>query len=871
MKTTSKKQLRSDQTRNNAAPDSYKNNVKTLKTLTNNLQLNDILDVNITSVGFNQIGIAEFFNGYSILVPNVNVGDYVKVQILKISSSKTKYAIAKLLQVIKNSETLLPLSVGEVLDLTIHANGATKSGIIELPNNYKIIVPNTKAGDQVKLEISRIKKNYAFGKVLNYLNGTGTWVETTKSDSSEKATREIQFTQNLVKDSQFTLIIPNTTKFYGNHLVVKLAEKLLLLKLSLGVKKGDKVRVKIRKVSSTFVIGKVISINPLSENQKQFKITNSIKTMLKHGMHYGEKAVKCHARMRKFIWIRKKGSNMNRPFIKKGRHLLNLLKTRRCLVKALQQLAKYALKGRTFLFVGTKKSASALIARAALLTKTSFFVNTRWLGGMLTNWKTILKSISKIKPILKEKQKIIKNILEKRQRIKLRLFKKVSLLRMKSQELIKKGKKLIFKVKQNKEEFLNTNQKLLKKREQLIQKADLLIQIYKNLLTKNKDINTQNLEFSEKANQLIKRKKNLVKQLLVNKKQLRELQILFLLSTELTKLKQIKNQQGKTLWTMAYGKLVNFTKANNLNQNLVPTPPKEVLNKILITMRKTSEVLTNNFSNLASNRSKTEVTNIVLFSKLLNKFSDFMPFIKNYMQIIQTRLINITTILANLTENIKLVKQQVADFAKIQIKLLENINFIKTKLLVERKLMQNLKLKLKKLASEQRLLRFLPKLRSLSKSTDKISQTIQIVMKKFVDPKMVYPMDAIYDEKLKANSNKLAAARKKKWQRLEKYFGGISKMAAMRQSNINKNVAIIIGQQEELNAVRECKKLGIKMFHIVDTNCNPLLADHIIPANDDSRNSIKFVLNKMLKNIRLAQKIRNKIILKQLRSSKNFV
>ena len=96
-------------------------------------------------------------------------------------------------------------------------------------------------------------------------------------------------------------------------------------------------------------------------------------------------------------------------------------------------------------------------------------------------------------------------------------------------------------------------------------------------------------------------------------------------------------------------------------------------------------------------------------------------------------------------------------------------------------------------------------------------------------------------------------------------------MAAMRQTNINKNIAIIIGQQEELNAVRECKKLGIQMFHIVDTNCNPFLADHIIPSNDDSRNSIKFILNKMLKNIRLAQKLRNKIILKQLRQSKKFV
>ena len=42
---------------------------------------------------------------------------------------------------------------------------------------------------------------------------------------------------------------------------------------------------------------------------------------------------------------------------------------------------------------------------------------------MLTNWKTILKSISKIRPILKEKQKIVADILEKRQTIKLRLIK----------------------------------------------------------------------------------------------------------------------------------------------------------------------------------------------------------------------------------------------------------------------------------------------------------------------------------------------------------------------------------------------------------------------------------------------------------------
>jgi small subunit ribosomal protein S2 len=85
-------------------------------------------------------------------------------------------------------------------------------------------------------------------------------------------------------------------------------------------------------------------------------------------------------------------------------------------------------------------------------------------------------------------------------------------------------------------------------------------------------------------------------------------------------------------------------------------------------------------------------------------------------------------------------------------------------------------------------------------------------------------------------------------------------MTKLNKANILQNVAIIIGQKEEMNAVRECQKLGIKMFNVVDTNCNPTFADHIIPSNDDSRNSIKYILQKFLTRIRLAQKIRRKLI-----------
>jgi small subunit ribosomal protein S2 len=129
---------------------------------------------------------------------------------------------------------------------------------------------------------------------------------------------------------------------------------------------------------------------------------------------------------------------------------------------------------------------------------------------------------------------------------------------------------------------------------------------------------------------------------------------------------------------------------------------------------------------------------------------------------------------------------------------------------------------------------------------------------------MAYPVDEIYDQKLKSTSKKIAATRKQKWQRLEKYFGGVTKMSKMTKKQLSQNVGIIVGQKEELNAVYECQKLGIKMFTVVDTNCNPRLSDYIIPANDDSRNSIKFILGKMLTYMRLAQKLRQKILSRRI-------
>ncbi len=87
---------------------------------------------------------------------------------------------------------------------------------------------------------------------------------------------------------------------------------------------------------------------------------------------------------------------------------------------------------------------------------------------------------------------------------------------------------------------------------------------------------------------------------------------------------------------------------------------------------------------------------------------------------------------------------------------------------------------------------------------------------------------------------------KKQKRRLDKYFRGLKKMVKKPE------VVIIIGQRKESNAVRECRKLHktVSTITVLDTNCNPVLADFFIPANDDSYGSLEFLFRAFLKAIR---------------------
>lgn len=96
---------------------------------------------------------------------------------------------------------------------------------------------------------------------------------------------------------------------------------------------------------------------------------------------------------------------------------------------------------------------------------------------------------------------------------------------------------------------------------------------------------------------------------------------------------------------------------------------------------------------------------------------------------------------------------------------------------------------------------------------------------------------------------KEAACLKKEKVKLGRYLNGIKDMDTIP------NIVIIIGQFEEKNAIRECRRLGIRTLTVLDTDCDPSIADLIIPANDDSISSIKLLLGEFVDAIKKGQLI----------------
>ncbi|MCF0216873.1 MAG: 30S ribosomal protein S2 [Fibrobacteraceae bacterium] len=113
----------------------------------------------------------------------------------------------------------------------------------------------------------------------------------------------------------------------------------------------------------------------------------SVEDLLSAGAHFGHQTQRWNPKMKPFILAEKNGI-----------YVLNLSKTRDLLETAAKAAAKISESGKTVLFVGTKPTARQCVLDAAASCN-QFSVTNRWLGGMLTNFQTVRKSIKKIDKI----------------------------------------------------------------------------------------------------------------------------------------------------------------------------------------------------------------------------------------------------------------------------------------------------------------------------------------------------------------------------------------------------------------------------------------------------------------------------------------
>ena len=113
----------------------------------------------------------------------------------------------------------------------------------------------------------------------------------------------------------------------------------------------------------------------------------SMRDMLQAGVHFGHQTRFWNPKMKPFIFGARNGV-----------HIINLEKTVPMFDDALNFIGNVAAKKGKILFVGTKRAASEAVKEAAASCD-QFYVNHRWLGGMLTNWKTVRQSIKRLKDL----------------------------------------------------------------------------------------------------------------------------------------------------------------------------------------------------------------------------------------------------------------------------------------------------------------------------------------------------------------------------------------------------------------------------------------------------------------------------------------
>ena len=133
----------------------------------------------------------------------------------------------------------------------------------------------------------------------------------------------------------------------------------------------------------------------------------SIQELLQSGAHFGHLTRRWNPKMKEFIFMQRNGI-----------HIIDLKKTQNYLQEAIDEIQQLSRAGKTILFVGTKKQSTEIIRNEAVRAGMPY-VTHRWLGGMLTNFATVRKSISRMEEIERMKNDGTFDELTKKERLML--------------------------------------------------------------------------------------------------------------------------------------------------------------------------------------------------------------------------------------------------------------------------------------------------------------------------------------------------------------------------------------------------------------------------------------------------------------------
>lgn len=125
-------------------------------------------------------------------------------------------------------------------------------------------------------------------------------------------------------------------------------------------------------------------------SKKTIKI--ELKDLLDAGCHFGHQSQRWNPKMSPYLYG-----------VKEGIHIFDLAKTKEGLERAMEFVKETTANGGKIIFVGTKRQVQAIVKEEAIKAKMSF-ITERWLGGIITNWDNIKKSINKLKDLKAQKE-----------------------------------------------------------------------------------------------------------------------------------------------------------------------------------------------------------------------------------------------------------------------------------------------------------------------------------------------------------------------------------------------------------------------------------------------------------------------------------